>query len=123
MLHGFVLLVLFQYGGEALARLAGVPTPGPVIGLAALALLGALWPLLQKTVEPTADALLRHLSLLFVPAGVGVLQHLDLLSAALVPLLAVLVLSTLITMGVTALVFALLARPQPGVASGGEAPR
>ncbi|GGK39263.1 CidA/LrgA family protein [Salinarimonas ramus] len=111
MLHGFVLIVVFQYAGEAAARLAGLPTPGPVVGLAALALLAVAWPALYRVAEPTADALLRHLSLLFIPAGVGVLQHLDLLRAELAGLLAVLVLSTLITMGVTALVFALLARP------------
>lgn len=111
MLHGFVLIVVFQYAGEAAARLLGLPTPGPVVGLAALALLAIGFPALFRVAEPTADALLRHLSLLFIPAGVGVLQHLDLLRAELVGLLAVLVLSTLVTMGVTALVFALLARP------------
>ena len=111
MLHGFVLIVVFQYAGEAAARLLGLPTPGPVVGLAALALIAIAWPSLFRIAEPTADALLRHLSLLFVPAGVGVLQHLDLLRAELVPLVAVLVLSTLITMAVTAGVFAALARP------------
>ena len=111
MLQGFVLVVVFQYAGEAAARLLGLPTPGPVVGLAALAVLAILWPALYRTAEPTADALLRHLSLLFVPAGVGVLQYLDLLRAELVPLLAVLVLSTLVTMVVTALVFAALAKP------------
>ncbi|MGP9822471.1 CidA/LrgA family protein [Salinarimonas sp. NSM] len=117
MLHGFVVIVLFQFAGEAAARLAGLPTPGPVVGLAALALLAIAFPALLRVVEPTADALLRHLSLLFVPAGVGVLQHLDLLRAELVGLVAVLVVSTLVTMAVTAGVFALLARPSA------EAPR
>ncbi len=111
MLHGFVLIVVFQYAGEAAARLSGLPTPGPVVGLAALALVAIAWPAVFRIAEPTADALLRHLSLLFIPAGVGVLQYLDLLRAEIAPLAAVLVLSTLITMGVTAFVFALLARP------------
>jgi putative effector of murein hydrolase LrgA (UPF0299 family) len=58
----------------------------------------------------TADGLLQHLSLLFVPAGVGVVQHLELLSGAGLRLVAVVVLTTLITLAVTALVFAALAR-------------
>jgi holin-like protein len=58
----------------------------------------------------TADGLLQHLSLLFVPAGVGVVQHLELLSGAGLRLVAVVVLTTLITLAVTALVFAGLAR-------------
>lgn len=111
MLHGFVLIVVFQYAGEAAARLFGLPTPGPVVGLAALAVLAVAVPALFRIAEPMADGLLRHLSLLFIPAGVGVLQHLDLLRAELAGLLAVLVLSTVVTMAVTALVFAALARP------------
>jgi holin-like protein len=51
-----------------------------------------------------ADTLLAHLSLLFVPVGVGVMVHLGLLSAYGVKLIIVLVLSTWIGLAVTAFV-------------------
>ena len=110
MLRAFVLIVLFQFAGEAAARLAAVPVPGPVLGLAFLALSAAAWPSLFRAVEGTADLLLRHLSLLFVPAGVGVLQHAGLLRREWLPLLAVLVLGTAVTLAVTALVFVAASR-------------
>jgi len=59
----------------------------------------------------TANGLLRHLSLLFVPAGVGVMAHLGRLSHEWLPISVSLVLSTLLTIAVTAVVMrALLAR-------------
>jgi putative effector of murein hydrolase LrgA (UPF0299 family) len=111
MLRPFVVLVAFQFAGEALTRLAGLPVPGPVAGLALLAGASALAPGLYGEVEAVADLILRHLSLLFVPAGVGVLQHAGLLRQELWPIAAVLVGSTLITLVVTVLVFSSLAQP------------
>jgi holin-like protein len=61
-------------------------------------------------VVDAAEGLLAHLSLLFVPVGVGVITHLDVVSAYGVRLLAVVVLSTWIGMAVTALVLARLLR-------------
>jgi holin-like protein len=55
-------------------------------------------------VSAAADALLAHLSLLFVPVGVGVITHLALVSQFGARLLLVLVLSTWIGMATTALV-------------------
>ena len=65
---------------------------------------------LPSALGDTTDGLMRHLSLLFVPAGVGVVQHLDRLGADGVRLIAVVVLTTLFTLAVTALVFEVLAR-------------
>ncbi len=110
MLRAFVVIVCFQFAGEALSRLAGLPVPGPVVGLALLVLAALAWPALQREVEEVADLLLRHLSLLFVPAGVGVLQYLDLLRREWLPLLAVIVISTALTLAVSALAFTAMAR-------------
>ncbi|KAA2237776.1 CidA/LrgA family protein [Salinarimonas soli] len=112
MLRPLVLLILLQFIGEALARLGGIPIPGPVIGLALLALAAGMVPRLFSEVEATADTILRHLSLLFVPAGVGVLQHLGLIRREALPIVAVLLLSTLLTLLATALTFAWLARDE-----------
>lgn len=77
MIRAVAILLLFQLGGEVAARGLDLPVPGPVIGLAAMFLALVLRPRLRPQVEETATTILRHLSLLFVPAGVGVIAHLD----------------------------------------------
>ena len=62
----------------------------------------------QDAVAPAAGFLLQHLSLLFVPVGVGVMTHLALLSTYGLQLVAVIVLSTWVGMAVTAQVLRLL---------------
>ena len=102
-LKGLAWLLLAQSAGEALARLAGAPLPGPVLGL--LILLVALrWERVRRPVGAAADVLLAHLSLLFVPVGVGVMTHLDLASEYGGRMFIVIVLSTWIGLAVTALV-------------------
>jgi holin-like protein len=109
-LRGLACLLLLQALGEALARGFHLPLPGPVLGLVLLlAALRIEW--LREPVAAAADALLTHLSLLFVPVGVGVITHLTVLSQYGPKLLLAIVLSTWAGMAVTALVLrALLAR-------------
>lgn len=110
MLAAMALLLICQLAGEALVRLVGAPIPGPVVGMMLLCALMLIRVRLPESLYETADGLLRHLSLLFVPAGVGVVQHLDLFGAQGARVLAVVVLATVLTLAVTALVFAALAR-------------
>lgn len=100
-LRGLAWLLLLQSLGEVLTRALVLPLPGPVLGL--LMLLPLLrWPWVREPVAACADLLLAHLSLLFVPVGVGVLAHLDLLGAHGLGLLLALVVSTWIGLAVTA---------------------
>jgi holin-like protein len=110
MLAAIAALLVCQLIGEAAVRAVDLPFPGPVVGMILLFVLMLARAPLPVTLGNTADGLLQHLSLLFVPAGVGVVQHLELLSGSGLRLMAVVVLSTLITLAVTALVFAALAR-------------
>jgi holin-like protein len=105
-----VVLFGVQLAGEALARGLDLPVPGPVLGFAALAL--ALWrlPRLRPVVEPAAIGILRYLSLLFVPAAVGIIQQAPLLGHEGVAIGVAVAGSTWIAMAVTALVFRALAR-------------
>jgi holin-like protein len=101
-LHGLAWLLVFQSVGELLARGLHLPLPGPVIGM--MLLMGGLhWRVVREPVSICAGFLLSHLSLLFVPVGVGVMTHLSLVSQYGLRMLAVLVLSTLAGLGVTAL--------------------
>ena len=118
--RGLAFLLLLQALGEALARGFLLPLPGPVLGL--VLLLAALRvPVLRAPVAAAAEALLTHLSLLFVPVGVGVVTHLAVLSQYGLKLLLAIVLSTWIGMAVTALVLRALLGRAPARPDAGEA--
>ena len=102
-LRGFAWLLVLQSAGEMLSRGLHLPFPGPVVGLVLL-LIALNVPLVREPVGACADFLLSHLSLLFVPVGVGVMTHLDLVSEYGGRMLLVIVLSTWIGLAVTALV-------------------
>jgi holin-like protein len=110
-LRGFAWLLLLQSAGEVLSHGLHLPLPGPVIGL--LLLLSALnFAIVREPVAACAEFLLAHLSLLFVPVGVGVMTHLGLISQHGVRMLLVIVLSTWIGLAVTALVLRALSRSE-----------
>ena len=106
MIRTFALLLVFQSAGEILAFALRLPVPGPVIGLAML--LG--WLLMEPArLEPLREdtrALLRHLSLLFVPAGVGVMLHAGRLADEGAAIAAALVGSAVLSICATALAVA-----------------
>jgi len=103
MLQTLTLILGCQLAGELAVRWLGLPVPGPVLGM--LLLLG--WLFLRGGVsdelERTTSALLEHLSLLFVPAGVGVMVHWDAIRQEWRALTLALIASTLIALAVTAL--------------------
>lgn len=102
-LRGLAWLLALQSAGELLARALQLPFPGPVVGMVLL-LVALRWPLVREPVAQCADFLLAHLSMLFIPVGVGVMTHLALLSQYGGRMLLVLVLSTWIGLAFTALV-------------------
>jgi holin-like protein len=112
-LQGLTCLLICQSAGEALSRLLGLPLPGPVLGLLLL-LLALRWPRIRVPVGAAAEALLAHFSLLFVPVGLGVITHLDLIRQYGVQLLIALVASAWIGLAVTALVLRVLLRRAGG---------
>lgn len=101
MLQGWAVLLSFQLAGEVLTRALRLPVPGPVVGMALL--LGALElrPPKDEGLRTVANGLLSHLSLLFVPAGVGVMLHAPRLAAEWLPVLVSLVASTAAALAVT----------------------
>ena len=102
-LRGLAWLLVFQSIGEVLSRGFSLPLPAPVLGL--ILLVPALrFALVREPVAECANFLLSHLSLLFIPVGVGVMTHLALLSQYGGRMLVVIALSTWIGLAVTALV-------------------
>jgi putative effector of murein hydrolase LrgA (UPF0299 family) len=114
MIASLSLILVCQLAGEVIVRGLGLPMPGPVLGLLFLLLLllardrfviFARGPLQGGGVESASRALLANLSLLFVPAGVGVVQKLDLIAAHGIAVAAVLVISVVLTLLVTVATF------------------
>ena len=118
MIAAITALLLCQCLGEILVRALGVPLPGPVAGLGLmfgfLVLRGRRHPELADTVPEhiglVSDALLKNLSLLFIPAAVGVVQYLALLRTYAGQIAVVIAASTTLALVVTALIFRLASR-------------
>jgi putative effector of murein hydrolase LrgA (UPF0299 family) len=110
MLGAFAILLIFQCLGEGVAFVTGLPIPGPVIGMLLLFAALVARPRLAEAVEGTAHELLRHLSLLFVPAGVGIVVAAANVSGYWLAIVVAVVVSTLLTLAVTALVLQALTR-------------
>ncbi|WP_448189026.1 CidA/LrgA family protein [Azospirillum sp. sgz301742] len=108
MLGSITILLVCQLVGELTVLVLKLPIPGPVLGMlllfAGLLVRGGV----PRPVSDTAGGLLRNLSLLFVPAGVGVVAHLGRLSDEALPIAAALIGSTLLSIAVTAWVMAAL---------------
>lgn len=122
MLEAFTLFVALQLAGEALAFALGIAIPGPVIGLALLLALLAVLPRPPAGLDEAADGLLSHLSLMLVPAGVGVVAQAALIVTHGVALGLVVIVSTLITLATTALVFMAVTRLQGDTPDGEQDP-
>lgn len=104
--------------GEVLREALHLPVPGPVVGMFLLA--GVLVAANRKrppeeiavppSLRRTADALIGHMGLLFVPAGVGIIAEAGLLRQQWLPILAALLGSTLLSLAVTGLVMVRVTR-------------
>jgi holin-like protein len=126
MIEAILILLSCQLVGETLTRGFGLPVPGPVLGMALLFASLQVRARLQPDAPgvetlplgAVATFLLANLSLLFVPAGAGITSHAATLAEHGVGLIAALVLSTAVTLAVTALVFVKVA----GLGRRGDAP-
>ena len=103
-LNGITLLLVYQLVGEVVVRLLDVPIPGPVLGMVMLFVTLAIRGATPEPVAQASNALLSHLSLLFVPAGAGMMVHFDRIAAEWLPITLALLISTLVTMAATALI-------------------
>jgi len=109
-LAGATWLLLFQCAGELVSHALGLPVPGPVVGMLLLFVALRIRDRIPESIGTAADALARHLSLLFVPAGVGVMMYFGRLAGEWLPIVVGLLVSTIVTLAVAALTFAELAR-------------
>jgi holin-like protein len=118
MIEAGILLLLCQLAGESLVRALDLPVPGPVLGAIVMLVFLALRRRVPETLGKTSHDLLANFSLLFVPAGTGIILHAAGLEAEAVALIAALIGSTALTIAVAGLVFVGVDRLMGGKAPG-----
>ncbi len=110
MLIGLMVLLICQLLGEWVVLALELPVPGPVMGMVLLLVGLVIKRQVPDLIRQPSEGLLRHLTLLFVPAGVGLMVHAELIAAEWLIIMVALVVSTVVTVLVTALVLKLLTR-------------
>lgn len=93
---GIFVLLLFWLAGMLFVAWLALPIPGSVIGLLALWLALVINGGVPNWLRQPSSLLIRYLTLLFVPAGVGLVQHWDRLTTHGVAIVAVIALSSLL---------------------------
>lgn len=105
MVGALLSLLLCQLAGEIVARALALPLPGPVVGALILLVLLGLRRRIPDALARTSHGLLVHLSLLFVPAGAGIIVHAARIKSEILALSVALIVSTGLSIAVAALVF------------------
>lgn len=120
MLNYLTLIFLCQLAGEALVAATGLPVPGPVLGMALLFAGLMARGAVPEELGTVSTALLSNLSLLFVPAGTGIMVHLSLLANDGVAVSVALVVSTMATIAVTGLLMQAMTAKKTGNQDDGQ---
>jgi len=110
ILRQFGIILLFLLLGEAIRIGTGISIPSTVIGMILL-FIALLTKLIKvEQIDMITKFLLDHLAFLFVPAGVGLISSLDIIGKAWLPILAIVLISTILVIGITGWTVQLLKR-------------
>ena len=110
MLFYLTSILLCQLIGETLVSVLGLPVPGPVIGMAIMFIGLLIKGSVPDGLSSVGDTLLSHMSLLFIPAGVGIMVNAELIQREIIPISVSLVISTFLCIAVTGLLMSWLTR-------------
>lgn len=109
MIASIALLLTFQLLGELLHRLTGVPLPGAIIGMVLLFGWLVVRPGERPMLQQLAGWLIAHMTIMFLPAAVGLMEEGDILRRQGMVILLAAAGSTVLTIVVSAAVFRLVA--------------
>jgi holin-like protein len=104
LLRELLIILVIYFAGEILSELTNITVPGSIIGMILLLILLCTKVVKLEMVDTVAKFFLEHLAFFFVPAGVGLLTSLNVIKDSWIRLVIVCILTTIITIGVTALV-------------------
>ena len=99
-LRQFLVILLFSFVGELLHELIPLQIPASIYGLVLLFIaLLAGWIRLSQ-VKEAAKFLIEIMPLMFIPAGVGLLESWGVLKPILLPVCVIMVISTILVLGI-----------------------
>lgn len=96
-LRQLAILFAFCVAGDLLSLMCAGKLPGNVLGMSLLFLLLACGAVRLNQVERAADFFLQNMAFFFLPACIGILDVYPQIKARLLPIAAVIILSTLLT--------------------------
>ncbi|MGL5634393.1 MAG: CidA/LrgA family protein [Sarcina sp.] len=104
LLREMLIILSIYFVGEFLSKGLHLPLPGNILGMLILLLLLCLKVVKVEHVDNVSTFLLDHLAFLFIPAGVGVLNAMNVLEGNIIKLLIIVITSTMVIMAVTGLI-------------------
>ncbi|MGV8952409.1 MAG: CidA/LrgA family protein [Cypionkella sp.] len=110
MIHALLAIFACQLIGEAASHALALPLPGPVLGMILMLLALQFIPQVAVILRPVAQGILANLSLLFVPAGVGVVGHFAEFNGQALAMALAIIGSTVAAIAVGAISFVAVAR-------------
>ncbi|SHJ97969.1 holin-like protein [Clostridium cavendishii DSM 21758] len=110
LLRELLIILAIYFAGEIIAKGLNLPVPGNIIGMILLLILLCTNIVKLNMIETVSKFFLDHLAFFFIPAGVGLLTSIAVIKDSFGRLLLVCTLTTIITIGVTALVVDLMTR-------------
>ena len=117
---GFAILLVMLWLGNLAAKF--LPLPGPLLGMVLLfVFLSVSKGTAAQAVIACGEHFLKHYAFFFIPAGVGVMVNIHQLQGSMLGVVASLVLSSLLSLIVTAVTMQLLIKRRRGAtaSSGG----
>lgn len=106
----FLIIAGVSFAGELLSLLLPLPVPASIYGLVLMLILLMTGVVKLHQVKTAADFLIEIMPLMFIGPSVGLMESLPALQAMLFPLVVILILTTLLTMGATGLTAQALVR-------------
>lgn len=104
IIPSLLIILLCQLVGVVVQKGSGLPIPAPVIGMTLLFIGLLIRGSLSEHMQHTALGLLRYLALLFIPAGVGVMQQFDVVAREWLPITMALLVSCALPIALTGVV-------------------
>ncbi|MCI5517630.1 CidA/LrgA family protein [Roseburia sp. MUC/MUC-530-WT-4D] len=103
-LRQFMIILAISFIGEVLKYIVPLPIPASIYGLVILFIALETGIIKLSAVKDTAKFLIEIMPLMFIPAGVGLLESWGVLQPVLLPVAVITVVSTIIVMGVSGVV-------------------
>ena len=97
----FVIILFISFIGEALKYVLPLPIPASIYGLVLMFVLLETKVLKVEAVQDAGKFLIEIMPMMFIPAGVGLLNAWDTLKPVLIPIIVILFVSTIVVMGVS----------------------